>query len=201
MPRLMRNALVILGATLAVTACSKASSQQTTSAASAASEASSGPPAPSGAPAGRAATASASLDAVVAHPCSAFADADIEEALGTKDFTPWESPGGASGGDAECRWRIPKGGGFVQFILHHPARTQAEFDRLARDLKREPFAGLGDAAYVDPDYKWGHVDVMKNGQDFKVQVSRGNMITGATAKVATMRDSAVTLARAFANKL
>lgn len=49
---------------------------------------------------------------------------------------------------AECRWRIPKGGGFVQFILHHPAKTQAEFDRLARALKREPFAGLGDAPYV-----------------------------------------------------
>jgi Protein of unknown function (DUF3558) len=199
----MRNGLVLLGAVVAVTACSKASSQGTTSASPAPlpSSATTSPPTPSGAPAQVGGPASASLAMVLAHPCSAFADADIEEALGTKNFAPWESPGGASGGDAECRWRIPKGGGFVQLIVHHPARTQAEFDRLAHALKREPFAGVGDAAYVDPDYKWGHIDVMKNGQDFKIQVSRGNVITGATAKLTTMRDAAVTLARMFQNKL
>jgi hypothetical protein len=201
----MRDGLVILGALLMVTACSKASSSATTSA-SATPATSAGTvalPAVPGAPPQAAAPmpAASSLDAILAHACSAFADADVEQALGTKKFEPWESPGGASGGDAECRWRIPGGGGFVQFILHHPARTQAEFDRLARALKREPYAGLGDAAYVDPDYKWGHVDVMKNGQDFKVQVSRGNPITGLTATVTTMRDSAVTLARKFASKL
>jgi len=32
-------------------------------------------------------------------------------------------------------------------------------------------------------------------------VSRGNLATGATAKVSTMRDSVVALARTFANKL
>jgi hypothetical protein len=198
----MRNRIVIFGAALTVAACSKASSQGTTSASASAQSSAATPPGPPGAAARVAGgTGSAALDAVLAHACSAFDDADIEAALGTKSFAPWESPAGATGGDAECRWRIPQGGGFVQLIVHHPAKTQAQFDRVALALKRERFPGLGDTAYVDPDYKWGNVEVMKNGQDFTVQVSRGNPITGNTAKVATMREGAVTLARSFANKL
>jgi hypothetical protein len=188
----MRPRPLLLGLVLTATHCSRSSSTSTTDASAAVV-----PAAPAAAPA--AAVELARLPEALAHPCTLLDRADIEAALGTGNFTPEETPCKQPAGGGGCTWHVPKGGGFAEVLLRHPS-NRADFERLMVEMGRTPLDGLGDRAYVAPKMKWGHVDVVKNGQVFMVQVSRGNVATGMTAGHDSMQEATLTLARKVASK-
>jgi hypothetical protein len=154
------------------------------------------------APAGTAAVArpASGLTPALAHPCTLLTEAEVEAALGTKDFAPQESPCKEPVGGGGCTWHIPKGGGFVEVQLNHPSDAEG-FDRLMHEMQRVPVAGVGDRAYGEPKYRWGHLDVIKNGQRYMVQVSRGNIATGMAATEQALQETTLALAKIIADRL
>jgi hypothetical protein len=144
--------------------------------------------------------APASVAAARMHPCGLLTPADVEAALGTKDFTPEEHAGTDPMGSPQCIWHLPHGRGFVEVMLK-PLTAAVDFDRMAVLMKQAPVEGVGDKAYSQPNLHWGHVDVLKSGQVFMLQTSRGNIATGMTESVNQMQEQAVTLARKVAGEL
>jgi hypothetical protein len=103
-----------------------------------------------------------------------------------------EQPGGA--GDAVCTWSPTGTSGSVELRIHVPSRT-AEFSRLR---ERKAIPGIGDEAYLEQNTARGHVDVLKGGQTFYVQVDHSNL---AAVSPARTHAEATGLARDVASRM
>jgi hypothetical protein len=200
----MNLRLFVVGLALSAVSCAKSSSPPQGDAGPAATSA---PAAPSGAFAASATSgtlaAAPTPGALVAarlHPCALLTQGDVEVALGAKDFTSDEHGASEPTGSAGCSWRLPQGRGFAEIQLK-PFAAAADFEHLAALMKQTPVQGVGEKAYAQPNLRWGHVDVLKDGQVFMVQVSRGNIGTGLTDSVSAMQAQAVTLAGKVAGKM
>jgi hypothetical protein len=132
-----------------------------------------------------------------AHPCSILRRSDAEAALGSHDLQENEQPGPP--GDARCAWSTDNGRGMVELRVHFPSRTDG-FDRDVRD--RMPVPGVGDRAYVEKRLTWGHVDVMKGGQTFFVQIERSRVTaSGVADDPDKVRADTIALARTVASRI
>ena len=132
----------------------------------------------------------------LAHPCSLLQRADVEPILGSTDLQQKEEAGPP--GDAHCIWAVNGARGFVELRVQFPTRA-AGFDVGAPDRVAVP--GVGDRAYLQKRLSWGHIDVLKNGQTFFIQIEHGSLAAGRPRSPEDVRTETVALARTIASRM